>query len=165
MREIFQIAVLNLVDINTHTQMLSPPQQALIFLSLVITLDFATGLVASWMEFKKTGNKKTGQKKYVIESAKLRLTAVKFICYSMGILSAQCIQTIFFIKRIPAGHIATKDLTLTTVIIGYFCVIEIYSIFFENIKRMGFDIIEKTKVISNGICKLYNTIKNGYNNN
>lgn len=139
---------------------LSTATMAMILLGGFFLLDFITGVLASWVEFKKTLPLVPGSgKRYVIQSSKLRLSAVKFICYASGILVAWGIETVFVIKEIPTGHISTKNLTLTTVVIAFFCAIEVYSIFFENIKRMGFDIIQKVKTISKTGWGLYKSVK------
>lgn len=144
---------------------LTIPQQAGILLILSIIADFITGILASCIEFKKNPTILTDKSNYIIESAKLRLTAVKFACYTMGILGAWGVETVFFIKKIPSGYISTENLTLTTIVIGFFCIIEIYSIFFENIKRMGFDVIQTIKNIASISRKLYKIIKNGPSDN
>jgi phage-related holin len=157
-----------LETINSQFTILNPeltiPQQAGILLILSIIVDFITGILASWIDYKKS-KAFSDSSKYIIESAKLRLTAVKFTCYTIGILGAWGIETVFFIKKIPSGYIATENLTLTTVIIGFFCIIEIYSIFFENIKRMGFDVIQTIKNIVSISRKLYKIIKDGPSDN
>lgn len=140
---------------------LTTSQKAVILLGIFFILDFITGILASWIEVKKTNS--TAGKKYVIQSSKLRLSAVKFICYALGILCAWGIEIVFVIKKVPSGSISTQNLTFTTVVIAFFCVIEFYSIFFENIKRMGFDVIQKVKKISSEAWKLYKTIKNENN--
>lgn len=144
---------------------LTTSQQAAIFLLICIILDFVTGILASWIEYMNDPLLLIAKKKYVIESKKLRLTAVKFSSYAIGILGAWCIETIFFTKRITLEYITTKDLTLTAFVIGFFCMVELYSIFFENIRRMGFDIIQKTKNIISEVSKLYKTIINGHTYN
>ncbi|MHA3787446.1 phage holin family protein [Flavobacterium hauense] len=141
------------------------PQQASLLLLLCLFSDLITGLLASWIEFKNNTLITNTEKRYFIESKKLRLTAVKFTTYAMGILGAWGIEIIFFTKKISLDYIITKDLTLTTFVIGYCCMVEMYSIFFENIKRMGFDIIQKTKTMISEVWKLYKTIKNGSANN
>lgn len=144
---------------------LTTPQQSTILLLISIILDFITGLLANWFEIKKNKKAPGNNESYVIDSAKLRLTAVKIGCYTMGILGAWGIETIFLIQKIPSGYFSTQELTLTTFVIGFFCTIEIYSIFFENIKRMGFDIIQQLKTISSEVWKLYKTIRNGPSDN
>lgn len=137
---------------------LTTSQKAAALLGLFFILDFITGILASWIEHTKSDS--TTKKGYVIQSAKLRLSAVKFICYALGILCAWGIEMVFVLKRIPTGSISTQNLTFTTMVIAFFCVIEFYSIFFENIKRMGFDIIQKVKKISSEGWKLFKTLKN-----
>lgn len=132
-------------------------QKAVLLLGMFVIADFITGILASWAEFKKKDEWQ--EKKYLIESSKLRLSGVKFICYALGILCAWGIEIVFVIKEIPAGHISTENLTITTIVIAFFCMIEFYSIFFENVKKMGFDIIQKVKKISSEGHKLYKNIK------
>lgn len=148
--------------VNLHP-VLTAPQQAIILLSVTLVLDLITGLLASWVESKKSMNP-SAKNQYIIESAKLRITAVKFSCYAMGILSAWSIETVFLIREIPSGQIATENLTITTIVTGFFCMIELYSIFFENIKRMGFDIIQKISAMTTEGWKIYKLIKNGPSN-
>lgn len=158
-----------LETINPQFTVLNPvltiPLQAGILLILSIIVDFITGILASCIEFKKSKDTFSDKPKYIIESAKLRLTAVKFGCYTMGILGAWGVETVFLIQKIPSGYISTENLTLTTIVIGFFCSIEIYSIFFENIKNMGFDIVQRIKIIASVIWKLYKIIKNGPSDN
>lgn len=52
-----------------------------------------------------------------------------------------------------------QKMTLTTITIAFCCVIELYSILFENVKRMGFDVIQKIKTISSTGWKVYKNIK------
>lgn len=138
----------------------SPTIKALILLGGFFCLDFITGILASWVEFKKAAPLVPASgKRYLIQSTKLRLSGVKFICYSLGTLCAWGIETVFVIKEIPSGHVSTQNLTLTTVVIAFFCMIEFYSVFFENVKRMGFDIIQEAKKV----FKLYKSIKDETN--
>lgn len=133
-------------------------------LASFFVIDFITGIVASWVEFKRVPALiPTSDKRYLIQSAKLRMSGVKFICYVLAILCAWMFETVFMIKEIPTGHISTQNLTLTTIVIAFFCLIEFYSIFFENIKRAGFDIIEMIKKISHSGWGVYKSIKNGKN--
>lgn len=145
---------------------LTTPQKAILLLAAFFIADFITGIIASWIEFRKIKPIVPGSgKRYVIQSSKLRMSAVKFICYALGILCAWGIETVFVIKEIPAGHISTENLTITTIVIAFFCLIEFYSIFFENVKRMGFDIIQNVKKISSEGHKLYKNIKGETNEN
>lgn len=130
-------------------------------LAVFFVIDFITGILASWVEFKKVPPLVPASgKRYLIQSSKLRMSGVKFICYALAILCAWMLESVFMIKEIPTGHISTKNLTLTTVVIAFFCLIEFYSIFFENIKRAGFDIVQKIKNISRSGWGVYKSIKN-----
>ena len=142
---------------------LNTPHQAVLLLIFCLITDFITGVIASWTENNKKSDSPSN-KENVIKSAKLRLTAIKFVSYSLGILGAWGIETIFLIKKIPSGYISTTELTLTTYVIGFFIAIELYSIFLKNIKRMGFDIIQKSKIIVIEAWKFYKTLKNGPEN-
>ncbi|WP_330444209.1 phage holin family protein [Flavobacterium sp. C4GT6] len=140
---------------------LSTSQKSGLFLGILFVIDFATGIGASWVEFKKAAPLVSASgKRYLIQSSKLRLSVVKFVFYGLWILVWWCVENIFVIKQIPSGHISTENLTLTTYAIAILCIIEIYSIFFENVKCMGFDIIQKIKIISRSGWGLYKTIKN-----
>lgn len=133
-------------------------------LAILFLIDFITGILASWVEFKRVPPLiPASDKKYLIQSAKLRMSGVKFICYALAILCAWMLETVFMIKEIPTGHISTQNLTLTTIVIAFFCLIEFYSIFFENMKRAGFDIIQKIKNISRSGWGVYKSIINDTN--
>ncbi|MCO6147534.1 phage holin family protein [Flavobacterium sp. NRK1] len=143
---------------------LTTPQKAIILLGLFFTLDFITGICASYIEFKKNILPLPGsEKQYVLQSAKLRLSVIKFITYGLAIIIAYAIEWTFIIGEFEP-HSKLQKMTLTTFVIAFCCTIEIYSIFFENIKRMGFDIIQKVKNISKEGWKLYKTITNDNNN-
>lgn len=138
---------------------LTTPQKALILLGCLFVVDFITGIIASWVEFKKTLPVTPGSgKRYVIQSSKLKLSGVKFIIYGLGSLIAAGIEWVFIAQEFEP-HKALKKLTLTAIVIGFFCVIEIYSIVFENFKRMGFDVIQEIKKIFKSGRDIYKTVK------
>lgn len=140
-------------------------EKTLILLAALFVMDFITGVMASYVEFKKALPVTPGAgKRYVFSSAKMRLSAVKFVTYAMGVICAYGIESIFLIKEFDPGHLTTQKLTLTTIVTLFFCVIEAYSIFFENIKRMGYDIIQKVKNISSTGWGVYKAVK-GENKN
>jgi len=139
---------------------LTTPQKALILLGCLFVADFITGILASWVEFKKSLPVLPGSgKRYVIQSAKLKLSGVKFIIYGLGSLIAAGIEWVFIAQEFEP-HKALKKLTLTAIVIGFFCVIEIYSIVFENFKRMGFDVIQEIKKIFKSGRDIYKTVNN-----
>lgn len=133
--------------------------RVLLLLGLLFLLDFITGIVASYVEFKKSKNNDCVPKRYVIQSSKLRLSAVKFITYGLAILIAYALEWVFLVSEFEI-HKNINKLSLSTTATAFFCLIEFYSIFFENVKRMGFDIIEIVKTISKKCWDIYKTIKN-----
>jgi len=129
-----------------------------LFLLLVaILLDFITGIIANYNESKRKQSKLYVDR-YFLQSSKLRLSILKFITYGLAILIAFFIEYIFMIGEFKPHHLIQK-VTFTTIVISFCCAIEIYSIFFENIKRMGFDIILKIKEIITQAWKLYKILK------
>jgi hypothetical protein len=139
---------------------LTTTQMAMLFLAGLFIGDFITGIMASFHEFKKSLPVLPGSgKRYVLSSAKMRMSGVKFITYAIGILSAYSLETILLIDKSKPGDIIKQQLTLTTIATLFFCVIEFYSIFFENIKRMDFDIIQKLKKIIKTAWDIYRLIK------
>jgi len=144
---------------------LTTPLKALILLGGLFIADFITGILASWVEFKRSLPVLPGSgKRYVIQSSKLRLSGVKFIVYGLGSLIAAGIEWVFIAQEFEP-HKALKKLTLTALVIGFFCVIEIYSIVFENIKRMGFDIIQEIRKIFKSGREIYKTVNKEDDNN
>jgi len=142
------------------TAALSTPQKALILLGVLFALDFATGIAASWVEFKKSlPVLPASGKRYVLQSSKLRLSAVKFVTYGMVVIVAYGLEWVFVMQEFEPSTKLQK-MSLTTIAIAFCCAIEFYSIFFENTKRMGFDIIQKVKNISKSGWDLYKSVKN-----
>jgi len=135
------------------------PQKALILLAGLFVLDFITGITASWMEFKRSiPVLPASGKRYVIQSSKLKLSAVKFIVYGLTALVARGIEWAFIAKEFEP-HESLNKMTLTTMAIAFCCCIELYSIVFENFKRMGFDVIQVIKNASAKGWDLYKTVK------
>lgn len=140
---------------------LSTTQQTMVLLAVLFVMDFITGIGASYVEFKKALPVTPGAgKRYVLSSTKMKLSAVKFITYAFGIICAFIIESIFVKRELNFEHITTAKMTLTTVVTVFFCAIEFYSIFFENIKRMGLDLIQKVKDIAKSAWSVSKAIKN-----
>ena len=140
---------------------MSTPIKALILLAIFFILDFLTGIGASYVEFKKSLPVLPGSgKRYVLSSSKMRLSVVKFITYGLAALIARGMEWVFIPGEFEPNENLNK-MTLTTIVIGICCVIEVYSILFENVKRMGFDLIQKVKQIYKEGWKLYKYVKNG----
>lgn len=131
--------------------------ELLIFLMIT---DFFTGIIGNYLEIRKTDKKASLVD--IISSEKLKRSGVKFMLYSLTIITAFFLQRIFQLKTFT---LLVSDMRLNLVIgvIGFWCVVECYSIFFENFKKMGIDIKSTIKKItdlvtflkekSNDVCK------------
>lgn len=112
-----------------------------VLFSLLI-FDFGTGIAASYFDKKKAEKLDPElKKKNLISSEKLKMSGVKFLLYTLTILCAYFIEKIFFIKSFNFSF-SEANFTISVIVIGFWCVVEFYSIFFENFKRMGIDIVE-----------------------
>lgn len=134
--------------------------RALIVLGILFSVDFITGIMAAYTEFKKAlkVTPATG-KIYVIQSSLWRKSVVKFIFYGLAALVARGMEWAFMAKPFEPSENLNK-MTLTTIVIFFCCCIEFYSIFFENIKRMGFDVVEWVVKITSKGHSVYKKIKN-----
>lgn len=132
----------------------SPVQKALGLLFFFLFCDFVTGVLASYFEKKEAEKKDPALKEQdLISSEKLKLSLVKLSTYVIGILGCWLLESVFFLKTISISSISDKDLTLTLLCIAFCCIIEFYSIVFENFKRMGFDVRKKTMTIVKNVKK------------
>ena len=150
--------------------LLSTQRLAFGFLVIAYTLDFITGVIASFIERLREEKKIqevdffTWRQKVVyffdnISSDQMKRSIVKGIAYSVFILCSHGIQFIFKIKpfSFSFSHLVW-DLPLIAV--AGAIVIELWSILLENFKRMGFDIIKialgmftKVKEVKNEITE------------
>lgn len=123
----------------------------LFFFVSFLLLDYATGIFASWVEHKKSGNKATV---FVIESEKLRASFTKVIGYCLIITFSLFLNHVFFKESIIIFGV-TPPLTLVEIALSGCCAIEFLSNI-ENLKRSGFDIIGK---LSNGFKTVWSLIR------
>lgn len=140
--------------------------KALILLGGLFVVDFITGIWASYTEEKekleikpKGFMQKLAHLLNVVSSSKLRLSAVKFVTYSIAALTAKAVEWAF-INGDFEPHEKLQRMSLTTIVVAFLCGIEAYSILIENAKRLGFDLIKKIKTISSKGWSLYKSIKN-----
>lgn len=154
----------------TYLTTSSDTTKAWYMLALVYTLDFITGVYASYVEAKSTDEFKAefatkttyGQKLYAkvklffdnFSSEKWRKSIVKAIAYLLLILLVYFVENIFLIRTFHIESISTKEWTVTLITQGVCIIIEMYSIIFENLKRAGFDIIDSVV----GIFRKYNKV-------
>jgi phage-related holin len=130
-------------------------QLALLLMLTSFVLDFATGILASWIEQKNNPKK---IKVYLIESAKLRKSVVKATSYAIFILMVYFIEKTFFLKMISIESVSTQKLTVTTIAVAFCLAIEFFSVI-ENLKRAGFDLIGSFKKMVKNIKNLIATVK------
>lgn len=125
---------------------------AICFLISLTALDFVTGIAASWFKKQKTEKENPPlEKTHLISSEKLKLSVAKMVMYSSAILLSHFIEKIFFIKSFNL-EFSEKEFTITVFVVGFLCMIELYSVIFENFKAMGFDVL---KIVS----KIFHTYK------
>ncbi len=126
-------------------------QQSLFLLLGVFTIDFLTGIYASYIENKKeaslikgtiTVRVKIGIFKDTIKSEKLRKSAIKAIVYLLLVILSYAVEKIASLKPFNFESISTVSYTFSTLAVGFCAAIEIWSIFIENLPRAGFDIVK-----------------------
>jgi hypothetical protein len=142
-------AVVTLPFILTNTQ------KAIGVLVMLMIFDFGTGIGASY--FKKKKEEKTNpelKSKSLISSEKLKKSGVKFLLYSMTIFSSYFMGLIFQLKTFTI-LVSNLEMNLCIGVVGFWCLVECYSIFFENFKDMGVDI----KLIVKKITSLISFLK------
>ena len=119
----------------------SSETEGIYFLGILLFSDFVTGIGASYFEKKEAEKTNPELKKQsLISSEKAKLSVVKIVLYFLAFICANKVDKIFLVKPIDL-FIFHKPLSISLIVIGVCCAIEFYSIFFENFKRMGIDIL------------------------
>jgi len=133
---------------------ISDELKGLILLGVLIIFDFITGILAS--SYIRKDNIKKGKEvsKRLIESSKLRLSGVKFYVYFSTIVLAWLMHHIWVLKNFEIW-ISEEPKGIVLIVIGFWCLVEIYSIVFENFKDMGIDVLS----IFEKLKKIYNKFK------
>jgi len=129
-------------------------QLGIFLLLFFMTLDFITGVLASWILWKDS-KAQSNFWKYGFSSRRLRLSVVKSVTYFFFILSAYGLEWTFKLKPIGSSY-SDHKVTITLITIAISCSIELYSIFFENLPKAGFDIEQKVRAI---FIKVKNAVK------
>lgn len=137
--------------------MLSNQFLAIFLLVFFLAADFATGVLASWMEAKKNKNPKW------FSSEKTRLSIIKSVTYMLFILGTWSIDKIFLVKKFNFHNFSDADFSITLLATAICICVEFYSIFWENLPKAGFDlpgivnkIFSKVKDIKNSIKSINN---------
>lgn len=139
---------------------LSSVQMALLLLLGLYLFDFITGIGASWIEKSKLEKvRPVIKERNLISSEKLKLSLVKAFTYTSTILAINMVERVFSIKPYLFPSVSEVPMTITLIFIGLCCSIEFYSIFFENFKRMGFDIPQKIKEAVKGLKSFFSEVK------
>lgn len=121
-------------------------QLGIFLLLALMTVDFATGVLASWNLWKDS-KIETKFWKNGFSSYRLRMSLNKSITYFLFIMCAYGIEQVFKIKTFNAENYTDHKITLTLATIAISCAIEFYSIFFENLPKAGFSIEANVKKI------------------
>ncbi|WP_312399472.1 phage holin family protein [Chryseobacterium sp.] len=144
---------------------LSSCQLGIGLLFFLMSIDFITGVLASWSIWKKDpANDDLKFWKNGFSSERLRFSLVKSITYFFFIICAFGMETIFKLKSFTAETYTDHQITLTLVTIAISCSIEFYSIIFENLPKAGFSIENKVKSIFEKVKSAIDAIKNLKNN-
>lgn len=133
-------------------------QLGMFLLLILMALDFATGVLASWNIWHNS-KVKSNFWKYGFSSKRVRLSLVKSITYFLFIICSFGIEYIFKVKSFGVTSYSDHEITLTFIAITLSCAIEFYSIFFENLPKAGFDIWEKLKLIAAKVKSGVSTVK------
>jgi hypothetical protein len=146
------------------TYFISIPK-ALLALGIVFLLDFISGVRASWVEYLKQKDTDPNfvLKSYFIESVKLRKSITKAIAYIILILGSYAIEQIFLIKEIDV-QVSHAKFTLSIIATLICFSIELFSIF-ENLKRLGYDLLGNITSSVKKAWRFFRLVKDGEENN
>ncbi len=133
-------------------------QLAMFLLLVLMAIDFATGVLASWNIWHNS-KIESNFWKYGFSSSRVRLSLVKSVTYFLFIICSYGIEIIFRVKSFGVSSYSDHEITLTLIAIALSCAIEVYSIFFENLPKAGFDIWDKLKMIAIKIKDGVTTVK------
>lgn len=104
--------------------------------------DLVTGLLASYFEWKESDHKDRWffGKGEGFSSDKAKKMGVKLVVYLLVPQLLINLQTILLLKNFKYASISDAEFELATVVVLFFCLIEGFSIFHENLPKCGFDL-------------------------
>lgn len=144
-----------LLPLATVPVLIEKPQAISVLLAFMVA-DFATGVLASWEEKKQAEKRDPAlRNQNLISSEKLKKSGLKFFLYASTILLAHWLEKVFFIKSFGFS-ISDSQFTITIATISWWIMVEAYSILFENLKRLGVDLLKifrKIKAIKNDVLE------------
>lgn len=136
-------------------------QLAIVLLFGLLSVDYITGVLASWVNHKKQfGTSFWKDSVNGFSSEKWKKSLVKTITYFLFILTTWAIEKVFQIKPFTTSYTHVGNITLTLGAIGLSCGIEFYSIFFENLPKAGFNIEDRFLKLFNKVKSIFTKVKN-----
>lgn len=126
---------------------------AVTILIYLFIMDFVSGLLASYFEWKKTAPKGKyffGQSQG-FSSDKFKKCFVKGIIYGGFPIVVLKFQQVFLLKNISIAAISNSEIEVTTVCILVFCANELFSIFWENLPKCGLNIPKLVRNVFTGV--------------
>ena len=119
------------------------------FLKWFFVADLATGLLASYYEWKKSDHKDRWffGKGEGFSSNKAKMFGLKLIVYLNVPDMLIKLQTTLALKKFKYSTISDSEFELATIVVLLFCAIEGFSIFHENLPKCGLDIWKTIKKI------------------
>jgi len=126
-------------------------------LLIMFVVDLITGIFASYCEWKKAKTKDSWffGKGEGFSSKKAKGSIIKALAYIALPYLIMQFQTILAIKNIKYESFSDSEFELASVVVIFFCLIEGFSIFHENLPKCGFNIWEQIKKI----IGFYKTVK------
>ena len=111
--------------------------------------DLLTGLLASYYEWKKSDHKERWffGKGEGFSSDKAKKMGVKLGVYLLVPQLLINLQKTLLLKNFKYTRISDAEFELATVVVLFFCLIEGFSIFHENLPKCGFDLWKTIKKI------------------
>ena len=120
----------------------------LIFVCFMVA-DLLTGLAASFCEWKKSDHQDRWffGKGEGFSSDKAKKMGIKLVVYLLVPKLIVNLQTTLMLKNLKYSRISDAEFELATCVVLFFCAIEGFSIFHENLPKCGFDLWKTVKKI------------------
>jgi hypothetical protein len=109
--------------------------------------DLSTGLLASFYEWKKSDHKERWffGKGEGFSSDKAKKMGIKLAVYLLVPQLLVNLQKTLLLKNFKYSTISDAEFELATIVVLFFCAIEGFSIFHENLPKCGFDLWKSLK--------------------
>jgi len=123
--------------------------------------DLISGLGGSYCEWKKSNHKERWffGKGEGFSSDKAKKMGVKLIVYLLVPQLLINLQTTLHLKNFKYARISDAEFELATCVVLFFCLIEGFSIFHENLPKCGFDLWKSVKKMIGFYKEIKNEIK------